>query len=50
MPTYVCTVMEGRLSTDQKSRIAAEITRIHSEVTGTPTVLCSGNLRGGQAR
>jgi phenylpyruvate tautomerase PptA (4-oxalocrotonate tautomerase family) len=37
MPTYVCTVMEGRLSTDQKSRIAAEITRIHCEVTGAPT-------------
>ena len=37
MPTYVCTVMEGRLSPDQKCRIAAEITRIHCEVTGAPT-------------
>jgi phenylpyruvate tautomerase PptA (4-oxalocrotonate tautomerase family) len=37
MPTYVCTVREGRLSPDQKSRIAEEITRIHCEVTGAPT-------------
>jgi phenylpyruvate tautomerase PptA (4-oxalocrotonate tautomerase family) len=36
MPTYVCTIKEGRLSPDQKSRIAAEITRIHCEVTGAP--------------
>jgi phenylpyruvate tautomerase PptA (4-oxalocrotonate tautomerase family) len=36
MPTYVCTVREGRLSPEQKSRIAAEITRIHCEVTGAP--------------
>ena len=39
MPTYVCTIKEGRLSPDQKSRIAAEITRIHCEVTGAPTFL-----------
>jgi phenylpyruvate tautomerase PptA (4-oxalocrotonate tautomerase family) len=37
MPTYVCTVKEGLLSPDRKSRIAAEITRIHCEVTGAPT-------------
>jgi phenylpyruvate tautomerase PptA (4-oxalocrotonate tautomerase family) len=37
MPTYVCTVREGQLLPDQKSRIAAEVTRIHSEVTGAPT-------------
>ena len=37
MPTYVCTVKEGQLSPDQKSRIAAEVTRIHCEVTGAPT-------------
>jgi phenylpyruvate tautomerase PptA (4-oxalocrotonate tautomerase family) len=37
MPTYVCTVRGGRLSPDQKSRIAEEITRIHCEVTGAPT-------------
>jgi len=36
MPTYVCTVREGQLSPDQKSRIAAAVTRIHSEVTGAP--------------
>ena len=37
MPTYVCTIKEARLSPDQKSRIAGEITRIHCEVTGAPT-------------
>jgi phenylpyruvate tautomerase PptA (4-oxalocrotonate tautomerase family) len=37
MPTYYCTSIEGRLSVQQKSKIAAEITRIHSEVTGAPT-------------
>jgi phenylpyruvate tautomerase PptA (4-oxalocrotonate tautomerase family) len=37
MPTYVCTVKEGQLSPDQKSRIAAEVTRIHCEVTGAPS-------------
>jgi phenylpyruvate tautomerase PptA (4-oxalocrotonate tautomerase family) len=37
MPTYICTVKEGQLSPDQKSRIAAEVTRIHCEVTGAPT-------------
>jgi phenylpyruvate tautomerase PptA (4-oxalocrotonate tautomerase family) len=37
MPTYVCTIKEGRLSPDQKSRIAGEITSIHCEVTGAPT-------------
>ena len=36
MPTYICTTLEGRLTTDQKSRIAGEITRIHAEVTGAP--------------
>jgi phenylpyruvate tautomerase PptA (4-oxalocrotonate tautomerase family) len=36
MPTYVCTVKEGRLSPDQKNGIAREITRIHCEVTGAP--------------
>jgi len=37
MPTYVCTITEDRLSPDQKSRIAGEITRIHCKVTGAPT-------------
>ncbi|MGJ4895201.1 MULTISPECIES: 4-oxalocrotonate tautomerase family protein [unclassified Bradyrhizobium] len=37
MPTYYCSSIEGRLSGRQKSAIAAEITRIHAEVTGAPT-------------
>lgn len=36
MPTYICTAPEGRLTADQKSKIASEITRIHAEVTGAP--------------
>ncbi len=36
MPTYYCTSIEGRLSSHQKSKIASDITRIHSEVTGAP--------------
>jgi phenylpyruvate tautomerase PptA (4-oxalocrotonate tautomerase family) len=36
MPTYVCTTVEGRLSAEQKSAIASEITRIHCDVTGAP--------------
>jgi phenylpyruvate tautomerase PptA (4-oxalocrotonate tautomerase family) len=36
MPTYTCTAPEGRLTADQKSKIASEITRIHAEVTGAP--------------
>ena len=36
MPTYTCTIPEGRLSAHQKSKIAKEITRIHAEVTGAP--------------
>ena len=37
MPTYYCTSIEGRLSAQQKSKIASEITRVHAEVTGAPT-------------
>lgn len=37
MPTYYCTSAQGRLNTEQKSRIAGEITRIHAEVTGAPS-------------
>ncbi|UGY17838.1 tautomerase family protein [Bradyrhizobium septentrionale] len=37
MPTYYCTSAQGRLSAEQKSRIAGEITRIHAEVTGAPS-------------
>ena len=36
MPTYFCTSTNGRLSSEQKSKIAGEITRIHAEVTGAP--------------
>jgi phenylpyruvate tautomerase PptA (4-oxalocrotonate tautomerase family) len=36
MPTYFCTSTNGRLTLEQKSRIASEITRIHGEVTGAP--------------
>lgn len=37
MPTYICTAPAGRLSAEQKARVAAEITRIHNEVTGAAT-------------
>ncbi|WP_375787128.1 tautomerase family protein [Bradyrhizobium sp. Pha-3] len=37
MPTYYCTSAQGRLSAEQKGRIANEITRIHAEVTGAPS-------------
>jgi phenylpyruvate tautomerase PptA (4-oxalocrotonate tautomerase family) len=37
MPTYVCTTLEGRLTVEQKSKIASEITRVHSEITGAPS-------------
>jgi phenylpyruvate tautomerase PptA (4-oxalocrotonate tautomerase family) len=37
MPTYICTVAEGRISQNQKAAIALQITRIHSEVTGAPS-------------
>ena len=36
MPTYNVTVPEGRLSADQKSRVAEAITRTHHEVTAAP--------------
>ena len=37
MPTYFCLSPGGRLTTEQKSKIAGEITRIHGEVTGAPS-------------
>ncbi|KJC33700.1 4-oxalocrotonate tautomerase [Bradyrhizobium sp. LTSP885] len=37
MPTYYCTSAQGRLTAEQKNRIASEITRIHAEVTGAPS-------------
>jgi phenylpyruvate tautomerase PptA (4-oxalocrotonate tautomerase family) len=36
MPTYIVTAPEDRLSQPQKNRLAAEITRVHCEVTGAP--------------
>ena len=37
MPTYFCTSANGRLTSEQKKKIAGEITRIHAEVTGAPS-------------
>jgi phenylpyruvate tautomerase PptA (4-oxalocrotonate tautomerase family) len=37
MPTYFCTTLEGRLTAEQRCRIAGEITRIHCGVTGVPS-------------
>ena len=37
MPTYLCASSCDRLTTEQKAKIASEITRIHSEVTGAPS-------------
>lgn len=37
MPTYTCTALLGRLTQDQKDRLAREITRTHNEVTGAAT-------------
>jgi len=34
MPTYTLTVPANRLRPEQKARVAAEITRVHKEVTG----------------
>ncbi len=34
MPTYTMTIPEGRLSAAQLSQVAADITRVHNEVTG----------------
>jgi hypothetical protein len=31
MPTYFCTSTNGRLNSEQKSKIACEITRIHAD-------------------
>jgi len=37
MPTYFCTTLEGRLTAEQKRKMAGEITRVHCEVTGAPS-------------
>ncbi|WP_430417994.1 tautomerase family protein [Methylibium petroleiphilum] len=36
MPTYVVTAPQGRLSMQQKERIAADITRVHCTVASAP--------------
>jgi phenylpyruvate tautomerase PptA (4-oxalocrotonate tautomerase family) len=36
VPTYICTSLEGRLSTEQQQSIANEITRIHCDATDAP--------------
>ncbi len=36
MPLYYCTVSQGLTSYEQRSRIAADLTRIHCETTGAP--------------
>ena len=37
MPTYTVFAQTGRLSSSQKSAVAAEITRVHNEQTGAQT-------------
>jgi phenylpyruvate tautomerase PptA (4-oxalocrotonate tautomerase family) len=37
MPTYTVTAPEGCLNQEKRSKIAQEITRVHSETTGAPT-------------
>src|SRR6202158_3481012 len=37
MPIYTCVTAETTLSDDAKAAMAAEITKIHSSVTGAPT-------------
>ena len=37
MPTYQLTTPAGRLSPEQKARAAAEVTRVHNEITGAAT-------------
>lgn len=36
MPTYVVTAPQGRLSAQQKERLAADITRVHCTVASAP--------------
>jgi phenylpyruvate tautomerase PptA (4-oxalocrotonate tautomerase family) len=36
VPTYIVTAPDDLLSQSQKNRLAAEITRVHCEVTGAP--------------
>ncbi len=36
MPLYMCNAAKGAISAEAKSKIAADVTRIHCEVTGAP--------------
>lgn len=36
MPTYTCITTQGLLNDDQKSSIAAAVTKAHAQVTGAP--------------
>lgn len=36
MPLYVCNSLKGAIADDVKPKIAADITRIHCDVTGAP--------------
>ena len=36
MPVYTCTIAKGMFSADVKSKLAAEVTRIHSTVNHVP--------------
>lgn len=36
MPLYICNAAAGTITDDAKSKIAADITRIHCDVTGAP--------------
>lgn len=36
MPLYLCNAAKGAISEDAKPKIAADITRIHCDVTGAP--------------
>ena len=36
MPLYLCNAAKGAISDDAKPKIAADITRIHCDVTGAP--------------
>jgi phenylpyruvate tautomerase PptA (4-oxalocrotonate tautomerase family) len=39
VPTYVCSAVAGRLTSDQKAEIVRSITAIHHEETGAPRYL-----------
>lgn len=41
MPVYTCTFAEGTLTRDAKSKLAAEVTRIHSDVNRVPSTYVS---------